>query len=80
MGGYQMKNVELGISQEIDGTWIGIAQLGDTNNPHSYTVFGDNLQDIRDLVAEVEAGALGIPNINFTEVFIEDRADGSVAL
>ena len=75
-----MKNVELGISQEIDGTWIGIAQIGNANDPHSYTVFGDNLQDIRDLVAEVEAGALGIPNINFTEVFIEDRADGSVAL
>ena len=80
MGGYQVKNVPLEISQEIDGTWIGIAQIGTANDPHSYSVFGNTLQEVRDLVAEVEAGALGIPNINFTEVFINDRVDGSVAL
>ena len=75
-----MKNVPLEISQEIDGTWIGIAQIGTANYPHSYSVFGSTLQEVRDLVAEVEAGALGMPNINFTEVFIKDRVDGSIAL
>lgn len=75
-----MKNVPLEISQEIDGTWMGIAQIGNANDPHSYSVFGNSLQEVRDLVAEVEAGALGIPNINFNEVFINDRVDGSVAL
>ena len=75
-----MKNVPLEISQEIDGTWIGIAQTGNANDPHSYSVFGNTLQEVRDLVAEVEAGALGILNINFIEVFINDRVDGSVAL
>lgn len=80
MGCYQVKNVPLEISQEIDGTWIGIAQIGNANDSHSYSVFGNTLQEVRDLVAEVEAGALGIPNINFTEVFINDRVDGSVAL
>ncbi len=75
-----MKNVPLEISQEIDGTWVGIAQIGNANDPHSYSVFGNTLQEVRDLVAEVEAGALGILNINFIEVFINDRVDGSVAL
>ena len=75
-----MKNVPLEISQEIDGTWIGIAQIGNANDPHSYSVFGNTLQEVRDLVAEVEAGGLGILNINFIEVFINDRVDGSVAL
>ena len=75
-----MKNVPLEISQEIDGTWIGIAQIGNANDPHSYSVFGNTLQEVRDLVAEVEAGGLGILNITFIEVFINDRVDGSVAL
>ena len=50
-----MKNVPLEISQEIDGTWVGIAQIGNANDPHSYSVFGNTLQEVRDLVAEVEA-------------------------
>jgi hypothetical protein len=59
------------ISQTQDDQWFAHADIEDQEGPSKYVVIGDSLAEIRKLVSEGVSGDLGIPGIEFEEVFEE---------
>lgn len=66
-----MSKHNLYISQTQDDQWFAHADIEDQDGPSKYVVIGDSLAEIRKLVSEGVSGDLGIPGIEFEEVFEE---------
>jgi len=59
------------ISQTQEDKWFAHADIEDQDGPSKYVVLGNSLSEIRQLVGEGVSGDLGIPRIEFEEVFEE---------
>jgi hypothetical protein len=59
------------ISQTQEDEWFAYADIEDQDGPSKYVVLGNSLSEIRQLVSEGVSGDLGIPGIEFEEVFEE---------
>ena len=65
-----MTQYKLEIYEDPSGSWTGLAYLGNEIEPHTYRVFADSLEELRELVQEGVNGDLGIAEISFEEVFL----------
>ena len=66
-----MTKHNLYISQTQDDQWFAHSDMEDQDGPSKYVVIGGSLAEIRKLVSEGVSGDLGIPGIEFEEVFEE---------
>jgi hypothetical protein len=71
---------KLEIFEDDSGSWTGLANFGSEIEPEPYRVFADTLEELRELVQEGVNGAIGIPGVEFEEVFISSQKDGAKVL
>jgi hypothetical protein len=71
---------KLEIFEDDSGSWTGLANLGSETEPEPYRVFADSLDELRELVQEGVDGAIGIPGVEFEEVFISSQKNGATLL
>ena len=66
-----MSKYNLYVSQTQEDEWFAHADIEDQDGSSKYVVLGNSLSEIRQLVSEGVSGDLGIPGIEFEEVFEE---------
>jgi hypothetical protein len=65
-----MTKLELVICEVDPGYWSATGNLIIDGEPTRYLVFANSLQELRELVQEGVDGAIGIPGVEFEEVFL----------
>ena len=65
-----MTRYKLEIEQDSTGTWVGTSNLELDEGKTTYIVIGETLETLRKSVQEGVDGAIGIPGVEFEEVFL----------
>ena len=65
-----MTMLKLEIREDDPGYWSATSNLIIDGEPTRYLVFANSLKQLRDLVQEGVDGAIGIPGVEFEEVFL----------
>lgn len=65
-----MTKLKLEICEDDPGYWSATSNLIIDGEPTRYLVFANSLKQLRDLVQEGVDGAIGIPGVEFEEVFL----------
>lgn len=65
-----MTKLRLEIREDDPGYWSATSNLIIDGEPTRYLVFANSLKQLRDLVQEGVDGAIGIPGVEFEEVFL----------
>jgi len=75
-----MIRLKLEICEDDPGYWSATSDLIIDREPTRYLVFANSLKELRDLVQEGVDGAIGIPGVEFEEVFVSSQKDGMTVL
>lgn len=75
-----MTKLKLEICEDDPGYWSATSDLIIDEEPTRYLVFANSLKELRDLVQEGVDGAIGIPGVEFEEVFISPQKNGLTVL
>ena len=67
-----MTKLRLEICEDDPGYWSATSNLIIDGESTRYLVFANSLKQLRDLVQEGVDGAIGIPGIEFVEVFLSN--------
>ena len=65
-----MTMLTLEICEDEPGYWSATSNLIIDGEPTRYLIFANSLKQLRDLVQEGVDGAIGIPGVEFEEVFL----------
>jgi hypothetical protein len=65
-----MTMLKLEIREDNPGYWSATSNLIIDGEPTRYLVFANSLKQLRDLIQEGVDGAIGIPGVEFEEVFL----------
>ncbi|MDP1721046.1 MAG: hypothetical protein Q8L08_08650 [Candidatus Nanopelagicaceae bacterium] len=75
-----MTKLKLEICEDDPGYWSATSNLVIDGELTRYLVFANSLKELRGLVQEGVDGAIGIPGVEFEEVFISSQKDGATVL
>ena len=67
-----MTMLKLEIREDNPGYWSATSNLIIDGEPTRYLVFANSLKQLRDLIQEGVDGAIGIPGVEFEEVFLSN--------
>jgi len=65
-----MTKLKLEICEDDPGYWSATSDLILDGEPTRYLVFANSLKELRELVQEGVDGGIGIPGVEFEEVFL----------
>ncbi len=75
-----MTKLKLEICEDDPGYWSATSNLVIDGEFTRYLVFANSLKELRELVQEGVDGAIGIPGIEFEEVFTSSQKDDATVL